>query len=87
MSWDFSLGHDYGGLTASVAGWGQLSEFSATSLNLRHATLPLWNENECTGVPEFTKIGYTTNMLCAGLKSGGIDSCQVNGDDIDHRRD
>ncbi|VVC33672.1 Serine proteases, trypsin family, serine active site,Peptidase S1, PA clan,Serine proteases, trypsin [Cinara cedri] len=68
--------HDYGGLTASVAGWGQLSEFSATTLYLRHATLPLWNEEECTGVPEFVKTGYTANMLCAGLNGGGKDSCQ-----------
>lgn len=71
------LGYDYGGLTASVAGWGQLSEMSQTSLNLRHAMLPLWSETECAKVPEFSKTGYTANMLCAGLKNGGIDSCQV----------
>lgn len=71
------LGYDYGGLTAAVAGWGQLSELSSTSLHLRHATLPLWSETECAKVPEFSLTGYTKNMLCAGLKDGGIDSCQV----------
>lgn len=74
----FSLtGYDYEGLTAAVAGWGQLSEISATSLDLRHAILPLWSNKECTQVPGFTKTGFTVNMLCAGQKDGGVDSCQV----------
>lgn len=70
-------GNDYGGITGTVAGWGQLSEISSTSLSLRHATLPLWSEKECYKVPEFKKTRFTTNMLCAGLKEGGKDSCQV----------
>uniref|UniRef100_A0A2S2NEU2 Transmembrane protease serine 11D n=1 Tax=Schizaphis graminum TaxID=13262 RepID=A0A2S2NEU2_SCHGA len=69
-------GYDYGGLTAAVAGWGQLSEFSSTSLSLRHATLPVWTEKECAAVPEIEKTGYTPNMMCAGLLEGGVDSCQ-----------
>lgn len=72
-----SIGYDYGGLTASVAGWGQVSEISFTSLKLRYTTLPLWATKECTQVPDFEKMGYTDNMLCAGLKDGGKDSCQV----------
>lgn len=70
-------GNDYGDMTGTVAGWGQLSEISTTSLSLRHATLPIWSEKECSKVPEFKKTGFTANMLCAGLKEGGKDSCQV----------
>jgi len=73
----YCTGYDYGGITGAVAGWGQLSEISSISLSLRHAMLPLWSENECIKVPDFVKSGYTVNMLCAGLKDGGIDSCQV----------
>lgn len=72
-----NTGYDYGGLTGSVAGWGQTSEIGPTSLTLRHAILPLWSEKECAKVQEFTKAGYTSNMLCAGFKDGGRDSCQV----------
>ncbi|XP_050056751.1 trypsin 3A1-like [Aphis gossypii] len=68
--------YDYGGLTAAVAGWGQLDEFSSTSLTLRHVTLPVWTEKECAAVPEIEKTGYTPNMMCAGLREGGADSCQ-----------
>ncbi|CAI6361541.1 unnamed protein product [Macrosiphum euphorbiae] len=68
--------YDYGGLTAVVAGWGQLSEYSGTSLSLRHATLPVWTEKECAAVPGIEKTGFTPNMMCAGLREGGVDSCQ-----------
>ncbi|XP_060875619.1 transmembrane protease serine 9-like [Metopolophium dirhodum] len=68
--------YDYGGLTAVVAGWGQLSEYSRTSLSLRHATLPMWTEKECAAVPGIEKTGFTPNMMCAGLREGGVDSCQ-----------
>lgn len=70
-------GRDYGGTIGSVAGWGQLSEIGGTSLSLRHATVPVWSQYECAKVPELAKTGYTSNMLCAGLRGGGLDSCQV----------
>ncbi|XP_050536393.1 trypsin-1-like isoform X2 [Daktulosphaira vitifoliae] len=67
---------DYSGLSGVVAGWGQISETSSTSLNLRRATVPIWSEKDCSVIPEYEKPGYTSNMLCAGYKNGGIDSCQ-----------
>ncbi|XP_050435714.1 transmembrane protease serine 9-like isoform X2 [Adelges cooleyi] len=68
--------NDYSGQTGMVAGWGQLSELSGTSLSLRHTTIPIWSNRECATIPEYVKPGYTSNMICAGFKVGGKDSCQ-----------
>ena len=47
---------------------------------LQAAPVPLISAADCT---QYYGVGITQNMLCAGYPNlGGIDSCQVSGEDI-----
>lgn len=63
------------GTSLLVTGWGALSEGGSFPINLRKVTLPLANRTNCNDANSYNGQ-ITTNMLCAGRDSGGIDSCQ-----------
>lgn len=58
-----------------ATGWGALSEGGSFPINLRKVTLPLTNRTNCNDANSYNGQ-ITTNMLCAGRDSGGIDTCQ-----------
>ncbi len=58
-----------------VTGWGTLSEGGSLPISLRKVTVPLTNRLNCNDANSYNGQ-ITTNMLCAGRDSGGIDSCQ-----------
>lgn len=59
-----------------MTGWGAVQEHGDISVNLQEVTVPIMSNRDCR------RSGYgatriTDNMLCAGIKEGGKDSCQV----------
>lgn len=63
------------GTSLLVTGWGALSEGGSFPIDLRKVTVPLANRTNCNDANSYNGQ-ITTNMLCAGRDSGGIDSCQ-----------
>lgn len=63
------------GANLLVTGWGTLSEGGTAPRNLRKVLLPLASRTNCNDANSYSG-DITTNMLCAGRDSGGIDSCQ-----------
>ncbi|MFE4667924.1 S1 family peptidase [Streptomyces sp. NPDC056716] len=62
------------GATARVLGWGDTSENGSSSNQLRTATVPTVSDTSCR-----TSYGtrfVATDMVCAGLTNGGVDTCQ-----------
>ncbi|CAG7835560.1 unnamed protein product [Allacma fusca] len=63
---------------AVLAGWGRTSAFGLPSRVLRHGTMTVWKNEECSkkyellGADDIPKIEST--MVCAG--SPGVDACQ-----------
>ncbi|XP_055542910.1 trypsin-1-like [Wyeomyia smithii] len=63
------------GMLCVVSGWGNTHNKNESSLNLRAATVPLYNQDKCNAVyREYG--GVTKSMICAGFDEGGKDSCQ-----------
>ncbi|XP_001866832.2 trypsin-1 [Culex quinquefasciatus] len=63
------------GTLCRVSGWGNTKNASESSLDLRAATVPLYNQDRCSKV----YAGYggvRGSMICAGFEEGGKDSCQ-----------
>ncbi len=59
-------------LYANIAGWGLTSEGGLPSLDLLKAEVPYATRAQCvTAYPTLP-----ANTLCAGFKTGGIDTCQ-----------
>ncbi|KAK2857214.1 hypothetical protein Q5P01_005949 [Channa striata] len=58
---------------STVSGWGRLAQFGPPARVLQRLELPRVPLQECR---LHTKLNITKNMLCAGLKSGGRDSCE-----------
>lgn len=58
---------------STVSGWGRLAQFGARARILQRLELPRVPLQECR---LHTKLNITRNMLCAGFKAGGRDSCE-----------
>lgn len=72
---------EYANEYAITAGWGTTTENGKLSCNLRHVRVPILSNSDCfqnTAYAELSQILATQNMMCAGYKNGGADSCQVN---------
>lgn len=68
------------GTLCEVSGWGNTRNANESSLSLRAATVPLYNQEKCSTVyKEYG--GVSESMICAGYEEGGKDSCQVCGDE------
>ena len=63
------------GTNMLATGWGALSEGGSFPINLRKVSLPLVSRTNCNDANSYNGQ-ITTNMLCAGRDSGGIDTCQ-----------
>lgn len=61
---------------AVVTGWGATEEGGQTSVYLQEVTVPILSNAECRK-SKYGATRITDNMLCAGLKAGSKDSCQV----------
>lgn len=80
------------GTQCFTAGWGQEFETSTQhSIILRHVNVPVVSNAECAAAygsirEEFARAGedyvsfadITSQMMCAGVKAGGRDSCQFD---------
>ena len=62
-----------GGKRLTVSGWGKLSEGGDSPTVLHSVTLPGMTNSKCN---QDYPNSITSNMLCAGQPSGGIDACQ-----------
>ncbi len=60
---------------ATVIGWG-VTEQGSASVPLRQVTVPLVDLHTCRQSYGIFNDKVSDNMICAGNKSGGIDSCQ-----------
>lgn len=58
-----------------VTGWGALTEGGSFPIDLRKATVPLVSTATCNGRKSYGGA-ITSQMICAGFSSGGVDSCQ-----------
>ena len=59
-------------LDATVIGWGATCEGCAGTKHLREVSVPLWDAATCEGVYG----ALTLRQVCAGLVTGGKDSCR-----------
>ena len=64
--------HSQPGDDSTVIGWGRLSEGGQASPTLQEVTIPIVSNQICDDV--YTNL--TSNMICAGVDRGGLDSCQ-----------
>lgn len=63
------------GTNLLVTGWGALTEGGSFPIDLRKATVPLVSTTTCNGRKSYGGA-ITSQMICAGFSSGGVDSCQ-----------
>ena len=64
---------DDAGNTMTVAGWGATSWQGPSSDVLLKVSMPIVTQAACSAA---YGNGITSNMICAGVPEGGIDSCQ-----------
>jgi Trypsin len=69
------LGKRYTNDEGLVTGWGKTAENRPVSTVLREVSVPILSNAKCGAFYGHSQI--TDNMLCAGFKDGGKDSCQV----------
>ncbi|MGW0999781.1 S1 family peptidase [Streptomyces sp. NPDC002523] len=62
------------GTTARILGWGTTSESGAPSNQLRTATVPIMADSSCGS--SYGSDFVQSDMVCAGHRSGGVDTCQ-----------
>lgn len=60
-----------------MTGWGAIREGGPVSNSLREVVVPILSNAECHAT-KYPSRKITDNMLCAGFKQGGKDSCQVS---------
>ncbi|XP_054723176.1 serine proteinase stubble-like [Uloborus diversus] len=71
---------DMVGLTATVAGWGDVEYRTSGTRVLQHVTIPIVSNQECSAAysrvrgAAFLARG-SDHVMCAGLKEGGKDAC------------
>ncbi|KAF7660269.1 hypothetical protein LDENG_00285200 [Lucifuga dentata] len=58
---------------STVSGWGKLSQFGPASTLLQRLEVPRVPLQECR---RHSNLNVTRNMICAGLRTGGLDSCK-----------
>ena len=63
----------YGGKTGVVSGWGTVGSGLSLNAHLHEVTVNIHRDDECGRMSSY----MTEDMICAGLLSGGKDSCQV----------
>ena len=63
------------GENAIVSGWGAITEGGRGSEELLFASIPIVDSTTCN-LPESYNGQITQTMLCAGKRTGGLDSCQ-----------
>ncbi|HEX8585668.1 MAG TPA: serine protease [Allosphingosinicella sp.] len=61
--------------TATVTGWGALSEGGRGSEELMGVSIPIVDSGVCNAEESYNN-SITPQMLCAGVREGGLDSCQ-----------
>lgn len=68
------------GTVCSVAGWGKTTNDKQTSLPpLMEVTITVIKREICNDKKHYNgKPVITENMICAGAKNGGKDSCTVS---------
>lgn len=62
----------------TASGWG-LTQRGLLARNLMYVDIPIVDHQKCTAAyekPPYSGGSVTANMLCAGLESGGKDSCR-----------
>ncbi|MFE9681065.1 S1 family serine peptidase [Streptomyces sp. NPDC002701] len=62
------------GTTARISGWGTTSSGGSSSNQLRTATVPTVSNSTCSTAYGSSYI--SSDMVCAGYTSGGVDTCQ-----------
>jgi secreted trypsin-like serine protease len=65
------------GTKPTVTGWGSLLEGGRSSEELMGVAIPVIDNSVCNAAESYQK-SITDNMLCAGEREGGKDSCQGN---------
>lgn len=60
-----------------MTGWGATKEGGSVSNNLLEVVVRILSNAECRAT-NYPSQRITDNMLCAGYKQGGKDSCQVS---------
>ena len=63
------------GTTATVTGWGRLSEGGTSPNELQEVDLPIISNAVCNDDDHYDGR-VTPRMMCAGVDAGGIDACQ-----------
>jgi secreted trypsin-like serine protease len=62
--------------TVTVVGWGDTAEGGAGYANLLEVDIPVASNTDCQTSYRDKPVTITANMVCAGRRSGGLDSCQ-----------
>jgi len=73
---NFFSAKTFAGKKGIVTGWGAIKEGGPISHSLQEVEVPILTNTECRTMYPPHRI--TDNMLCAGYKEGGKDSCQVS---------
>ncbi|XP_074791653.1 transmembrane protease serine 12 isoform X3 [Natator depressus] len=60
-----------------ISGWGSIAEKGEGSPILQEAQVDIIPSDICNGFEWYAGM-INNNMFCAGLESGGIDSCQIS---------
>lgn len=63
------------GTECTITGWGTTQEGGKSSAVLMQAKVPIVNREACSHNQSYGEK-ITENMICAGLRQGGVDSCQ-----------
>lgn len=63
------------GFPVRVSGWGLLTEGGVGSIDLRRVDVPVIS-NETCNKPDSYDGRVSDQMLCAGIRKGGLDACQ-----------
>lgn len=65
------------GVTATITGWGALSEGGSAANTLQMAQLPIVSNEDAMNIGGYNQGQITPDMICAGfLGEGGTDACQ-----------
>lgn len=66
------------GRMCMVTGWGSAARLHFSSASLFSAQLPIVSRQQCNAASAYGGL-VTENMVCAGFKRGGRDSCHGDG--------